>query len=88
MPTHKSCEKRLRQDKKRSVHNKNISNTIKTLKKQLRSEIPVDEKEKLLSVFYSKIDRAVKTHILHRKTADRNKSRITNLIKKEREAAK
>ncbi|MEA1972407.1 MAG: 30S ribosomal protein S20 [Candidatus Cloacimonadota bacterium] len=88
MPTHKSCEKRLRQDEKRSIHNRDISNTIKTLKKQLRSEMPADEKEKLLSVFYSKVDRAVKTHIMHKKTANRSKSRITHLVKKELEATK
>lgn len=86
MPTHKSCEKRLRQDKVRSVHNSDIKNTIKTLRKQLRSDIPVDDKEKLLSEYYSKVDKAVKRHVIHRKTADRNKSRITAFIKKEQAA--
>jgi len=76
MPNHKSCEKRLRQEKKRAARNHYVKATIKTLDKKLRSDLPIEEKEKLLSEVYSKLDKAAKRNVIHKRTASRRKARL------------
>lgn len=85
MPTHKSCEKRLRQDKVRSIHNRDIKNTIRTLRKKLRAA-NTENKESLLSEYFSKLDKAAKRHIIHKQTANRNKSRMVAFLRREEAA--
>ena len=46
MPNHVSCEKRLRQEKKRSAGNHFVKITINTLSKKMKSDISIEEKEK------------------------------------------
>jgi len=82
MPTHKSCEKRLRQEKKRAARNNYVKATIKTLDKKMRSSIPIEEKEKLLSEVYSKLDKAAKRRVIHKRTASRRKARLAAYFNK------
>ncbi|MDY6914983.1 MAG: 30S ribosomal protein S20 [Candidatus Cloacimonadota bacterium] len=92
MPNHKSCEKRLRQEKKRAARNHYVKMTIKTLSKKMHDEnIPLEEKEKLLNKVYSQLDKAAKKHIIHKRTASRRKARLSayfNKIKAEYTNAK
>ena len=91
MPDHKSCVKRLRQEKKRTAGNHYVKNTIKTLAKKMQSNMPFEEKEKLLSEVYSKLDKAAKRNIIHKRTASRRKARLAayfNKIKLEISTAK
>jgi len=83
MPNHKSCEKRLRQEKKRSARNHYVKSTINTLAKKIRSGISIEEKQGLLSEIYSKLDVAAKKKIIHKRTASRRKARIAEYIKKQ-----
>jgi len=76
MPNHKSCEKRLRQDEKRRARNNYVKSTLKTLSKKMRSNIPNEEKQKLMETFYSQLDKAAKKGVIHSRTASRRKSRI------------
>jgi small subunit ribosomal protein S20 len=76
MPNHKSCEKRLRQDKKRQARNHYVKATIKTLSKKMHSEITLEEKETLLHDIYVQLDKAAKKGIIHKRTASRRKSRL------------
>ena len=76
MPNHVSCEKRLRQEKKRSARNHYVKATINTLSKKMKSDMPIDEKEKLLTDVYSQLDKAAKNNIIHKRTASRRKARI------------
>jgi len=76
MPNNASCEKRLRQDAKRAARNHYVRNTIKTLSRKMRSEMPLEEKEKLLQEIYAKLDKAAKRNIIHKRTASRRKSRL------------
>ena len=76
MPNHKSCEKRLRQEVKRSARNHYVLMTIKTLTKKMHSEMPIEEKEALLAEVYSKLDKAAKSHTIHKRTASRRKARL------------
>ncbi|PID27869.1 MAG: 30S ribosomal protein S20 [Candidatus Cloacimonadota bacterium] len=76
MPNHKSCEKRLRQDKKRHARNHFIKSTIKTLAKKIHSDITLEEKEQLLHDIYAQLDKAAKKGVIHKRTASRRKSRL------------
>jgi small subunit ribosomal protein S20 len=80
MPNHKSCEKRLRQEKKRSARNHYVKSTINTLSKKIRSGISIEEKEVILKKIYSDLDKAAKRNIIHKRTASRRKSRIADYI--------
>jgi len=87
MPTHDSCKKRLRQEKKRNARNHFVKMTIRSLSKKMQSEIPVEEKEKLIAEIYSQLDKAAKRNIIHKRTASRRKARIAayfNKIKTEK----
>ena len=86
MPNHKSCEKRLRQEVKRSARNHYVKMTIKTLSKRIHSEMPVEEKEILLSEVYAKLDNAAKNHVIHKRTASRRKARLAAYFNKEKAA--
>ena len=83
MPNHKSCEKRLRQEKKRAARNLFVKNTIKTLSKKMHNEsISLEEKKALLQKVFSKLDKAAKVGVIHKRTASRRKSRLTKYYNK------
>jgi len=87
MPTHESCKKRLRQEKKRNARNHYVKMTIRSLSKKMQSDIPIEEKEKLIATIYSQLDKAAKRNIIHKRTASRRKARIAayfNKIKTEK----
>ncbi len=87
MPTHESCKKRLRQEKKRNARNHYVKMTIRGLSKKMQSDIPIEEKEKLINEIYSQLDKAAKRNIIHKRTASRRKARIAayfNKIKTEK----
>ena len=87
MPTHDSCKKRLRQEKKRNARNHFVKMTIRSLSKKMQSDIPIEEKEKLIAEIYSQLDKAAKRNIIHKRTASRRKARIAayfNKIKTEK----
>jgi len=82
MPNHKSCEKRLRQEKKRAARNHYVRMTIKTLSKKMHSDLPIEEKEKLLKEVYSQLDKAAKKKVIHKRTASRRKARLAAYFNK------
>ncbi|MCD6177372.1 MAG: 30S ribosomal protein S20 [Candidatus Cloacimonetes bacterium] len=84
MPNHVSCEKRLRQEKKRSAGNHYVKMTINTLSKKMRSDISIEEKETLLHEVYSQLDKAAKNHVIHKRTASRRKARIATFFNAEK----
>ena len=83
MPNHKSCEKRLKQDEKRRARNNYVRSTIRTLSKKMRSNMSLEEKEKLLHDIYSQLDKAAKKGVIHARTASRRKSRIALYVNSE-----
>jgi len=88
MPNHKSCEKRLRQEKKRSARNHYVKMTINTLQKKIHSDLPIEEKEKVLQEVYSELDKAAKKGVIHKRTASRRKSRLAAHFNKEKNNTK
>jgi len=83
MPQHKSPMKRMKTDKKREARNNYVTRTLKTLSKKFRSEMPLDEKQKLLDELYAQLDKAAKKGVIHKRTASRRKSRLALLLNKE-----
>lgn len=84
MPIKKSAKKALRQAKKRTLRNKNITRNIEYLKKKALKAIEKKEKEagKLIHDFSKSVDKAVQKKILKRNTAARLKSRMMKKFNK------
>ena len=80
MPNHKSAEKRVRQNEKRRVVNRNNRTKLRTSIKKFRSALKAGEAGPvgtLLPQTVSEIDKAVQKGVLHRNAAARHKSRLT-----------
>jgi small subunit ribosomal protein S20 len=86
MPQHKSPKKHMKTDKKREARNNYVIRTLKTLSKKIRTEMPVEEKQKMLDTIYSQLDKAAKKGVIHKRTASRRKSRLAMMINKENKA--
>lgn len=80
MPNHKSAEKRVRQNEKRSAVNRSNRTRLRTSIKRLRGALEngqANEIQALLPATISTIDKAVQKGVLHRNAAARYKSRLT-----------
>ena len=84
MPQHKSPIQRMKTDAKRRARNNYVKRTLKTLDKQIRSEMTPEEKEILLNKVYSQLDKAAKKGVIHKRTASRRKARIAAVVNKEK----
>ncbi len=80
MPNHKSAEKRMRQNEKRRVINRNNRGRLRTGVKKLRAALEGGDAgsvQTILPETISLIDKAVQKGVLHRNAAARHKSRLT-----------
>jgi small subunit ribosomal protein S20 len=80
---HKSALKRARQNEDRRLRNKAVKTSVKNIVKEVRLVAGESSKEagmKKLDAAKSKIDKAAKKGVLHKKTASRKISRLSNLI--------
>lgn len=73
MPIIKSAIKKLRKDKKRAARNRAKKGALKALIKKVR----LKKTAKNLQAIYSALDKAAKTHLIHRGKAARLKSRLS-----------
>ncbi|MEW6102110.1 MAG: 30S ribosomal protein S20 [Candidatus Omnitrophota bacterium] len=83
MPRRRTSLKRKRADKKRHLRNLKIKKQLKaTIKKfqSLLSAKNVSEAKALLGKVFSQLDKAAKKRIIHSKTADRKKARLTKRL--------
>lgn len=76
MDKRKSAEKRARQNEVRRIRNKGMKSGMRTSIKKAYAE----PKAENLNATYSLIDKAVKKHVLHKKTAARMKSRLARTV--------
>lgn len=76
MPLLHNAKKKLRQDKKRTIHNKKIKDTLKELLKTAKAKKTPDA----VSKAFSGIDKAVKHHLVHKNKAARIKALISKPI--------
>jgi len=81
MPDHKSCEKRLRSDKKKKERNHYVKKSISTIIKKIKKSTDKAEMDTMLVQAHSLIDKAVKKGVIHRNNADRKKSRLNKFVK-------
>jgi small subunit ribosomal protein S20 len=80
MANHKSAEKRIRQNEKRRLVNRQNRSAMRTEIKKLRSALAlgdVAKAQEALPAIVSVIDRSVQKGVLHRNAAARYKSRLT-----------
>jgi len=86
MPITKAAKKALRQNEKRRKRNRKkrdkLNATIKEIEK-LIEEGKLKEAKKLLPETYKALDKAAKSELIKKNTADRKKSRLTKQINKE-----
>ncbi|MBW2617945.1 MAG: 30S ribosomal protein S20 [Deltaproteobacteria bacterium] len=83
MATHKSAEKRARQNEKRRLRNKAVQTGIKGGVKSVRQAIEAKNPEaaaQALTQVAPAIDKAASKGVIHRKTASRKVSRLTKAV--------
>jgi len=80
---HKSALKRARQNENRRLRNKSVKTNVKNIVKEVRLAVSETSKEaasEKLRMAKSKIDKAAKKKVIHKKTASRKISRLSKLI--------
>ncbi|HEX8932118.1 MAG TPA: 30S ribosomal protein S20 [Patescibacteria group bacterium] len=83
MPVLKHAKKKLKQDKKRTAHNKALKELFKKLVKEARASKSAEAVNKA----FSSIDKAAKHHILPENRAARMKSALTKFVEGKAPAA-
>jgi small subunit ribosomal protein S20 len=78
MPIIKNAIRKLRADKRKSA----VNLRTKQVMKQAISGLRKKPSEKQLKEAFSKLDKAVKSQVIHKNKAARLKSRLSSLLKK------
>ena len=84
MPNSNSAKKRLRQNKRKRLHNKAIKSSLKTQLRKVHEAVAGDDADARDSAFkaaVSSLDRAAAKKIIHRNAAARLKSRLSSKTK-------
>ncbi len=79
----KSAIKRARQSEPRTLRNRSVKQTLRTLSKKIETEVKdknIDGSKDTLKKAVQSIDKAVSKGILHRNTASRKVSRLSKLV--------
>lgn len=82
MPNHKSCKKRMKTSEKERLRNRGYRSVLRAAVRDLRNETSKEEATKMLPKVTSLYDRAAAYGLIHKKNADRNKSRLTHFVQK------
>ena len=80
MPTHKSAEKRVRQDQKKRLHNKYYAKSMRTAVKKLRNTTDKEKAQEQLPRLFSMVDKLTKKNIIHKNKASNLKSKLTKHV--------
>ena len=78
MPNNASAEKRMRQERKRRMHNRMVKSIVKTQITKARQAIAgqTADAEAAVRAAVSELDRAAKKGVIHKNNAARRKSRL------------
>ena len=79
MPNTKSAERRMRSSARKRLHNRSVKSQLHTLERgylQLLGAGKKDDAAKAFQRISSAFDKAAKSGVVHRATADRKKSRL------------
>jgi small subunit ribosomal protein S20 len=80
MPNTKSAERRMRGNERKHQHNRRVKSSLRGVEKNYRELLAAgkkDEAAKALPGLHSAYDKAVKSSVVPRATANRKKSRLT-----------
>lgn len=80
MPQHKSSIKRMRQEAKRRVHNRQLRSRMRTLIKSVFASTDKAEGEKNLIKAVSYLDKMALRGILHKNNAANKKSQLVKFV--------
>jgi len=83
LATHKSAEKRARQNKKSQLRNASVKSSVKTRLKAVLGAVEdkkKDDSRKALADAIRVIDKAASKGVLHKNTASRKISRLTRKV--------
>ena len=78
MPITKQAIKKLRHDRKRTIETKRVHAALQKLIKSMRKH----PTQKSLAKVFAALDKAAKTHAIHKNKAARLKSRLAKLLAK------
>ena len=76
MANHKSSLKRIRQDKKKALHNKYYAKTMRNAVRKLRALTDKEEAVKLYPTVQKMLDKLAKSNIIHKNKAANLKSSL------------
>lgn len=82
MANHKSSVKRIRQEKKRTLHNRYYAKTMRNAVRKLRAITGKEEALKLYPSVQKMLDKLAKTNIIHKNKASNLKSKLACHISK------
>lgn len=82
MANHKSSVKRIRQEKKRTLHNRYYAKTMRNAVRKLRAITDKEEALKLYPRVQKMLDKLAKTNIIHKNKASNLKSKLACHISK------
>ena len=82
MANHKSAEKRLRQEKKRTLHNKYYAKTMRNAVRKLRAMTDKEEALKLYPRVQKMLHKLAKTNIIHKNKASNLKAKLAIYVNK------
>ena len=77
-----SAEKRIRQERKRTAHNRAQRSRLKTAIKKVSASTSAAEAQEALSEVSGLLDRMATRRIIHRNKAARKKSQLARLVNK------
>ena len=86
MPVIKSAQKRMRQEAKRRVRNREQKDELRARSKALHSAVAEDKKKAIqdaLNAYYQQVDKMVKKNILHKNNGARKKAQAAKVAKGE-----
>lgn len=77
MANHKSSEKRIRQDKKKNLHNKYYAKTMRNAVRKLRAVSDKEEAVQMYPVVQKMLDKLAKNNIIHKNKAANIKASLS-----------
>jgi len=80
MPNTKSAERRMRSSKRKRLHNRSIKSRLKSLERDYEEAVKSGKKENANAAYRklsSAFDKAAKSGVIHFRTANRKKSRLS-----------
>ena len=80
MANHKSSLKRIRQDKKKNLHNRDYAKTMRNAVRKLRAMTDKEEAVKMYPSVQKILDKLAKTNLIHKNKAANIKSSLAQHI--------